>query len=194
MKILVIGAGATGGFLGARLARAGRDVTFLVRPRRAEVLRERGLRLTGQGEPEVLAPRLVTPGAATGRYDLVLVSVKAAALATALDDAAPAIGPGTTVVPFLNGMAHMDVLNSRFGADAVLGGVVMVATMVDDEGDIVRLDPLAAMKVGAQDGGASARLEEVRRRWRAADSTWTSRRTSSPRCGTSGCSSARSGR
>ena len=45
MKILVIGAGATGGYFGARLAQAGRDVTFLVRPRRAEQLRQRGLRI-----------------------------------------------------------------------------------------------------------------------------------------------------
>ncbi|MET7648244.1 2-dehydropantoate 2-reductase N-terminal domain-containing protein, partial [Streptomyces sp. NPDC005426] len=49
MKILVVGAGATGGYFGARLAQAGKDVTFLVRPRRAAALRERGLRITGLG-------------------------------------------------------------------------------------------------------------------------------------------------
>ena len=60
MRILVVGAGATGGYFGARLAQAGRDVTFLVRPRRAAALRERGLRITGLGEEEVIAPELVT--------------------------------------------------------------------------------------------------------------------------------------
>ena len=82
----------------------------------------------------------------------MLVSVKASSLASALEDAAPAVGPHTAVVPFLNGIAHLDVLNTRFGAPAVLGGVVKVVTMVDDDGDIVRLDPLAMMAIGEQDG------------------------------------------
>ena len=161
MKILVVGAGATGGFFGARLAQAGRDVTFLVRPRRAAVLRARGLRLTGLGADDVIAPKLVTPGAITAPYDLVLVSVKASSLASALDGAAPGVGPYTAVVPFLNGIAHLDVLNTRFGASAVLGGVVKVVTMVNDDGDIVRLDPLAMMTIGEQDGRSSARLREI---------------------------------
>ncbi|GAA4619788.1 ketopantoate reductase family protein [Actinoallomurus vinaceus] len=161
MKILVIGAGATGGFFGFRLAQAGRDVTFLVRPRRAAVLRERGLRLTGLDADDVLVPKLVTPGEIAAPYDLVLVSVKAGSLVSALDDAAPAVGPRTAVVPFLNGIAHMDVLNTRFGTQAVLGGVVKVVTMVNDEGDIVRLDPLAMMTIGEQDGRSSPRLREI---------------------------------
>ncbi|MEV0405518.1 ketopantoate reductase family protein [Actinoallomurus sp. NPDC050550] len=161
MKILVIGAGATGGFFGARLAQAGRDVTFLVRPRRAAVLRERGLRLTGLDAHDVLAPKLVTPGEIAAPYDLLLISVKAGSLVSALDDAAPAVGPRTAVVPFLNGIAHMDMLNTRFGAPAVLGGVVKVVTMLNDEGDIVRLDPLATMTIGEQDGRSSPRLREI---------------------------------
>lgn len=88
MKILVVGAGAAGGYFGARLAQAGRDVTFLVRPRRAAVLRERGLRITGLGEEETLTPRLVTADELSGPYDLVLLSVKATALDGALDDIA----------------------------------------------------------------------------------------------------------
>jgi 2-dehydropantoate 2-reductase len=161
MKILVVGAGATGGFFGLRLAQAGRDVTFLVRPHRAAVLRDRGLRLTGQGADEVLVPKLVTAGDIASPYDLVLVSVKADLLPSALGDAAPAVGPHTTVVPFLNGVAHMDVLNARFGTSAVLGGVVKVVTMVDDAGDIVRLAPLASMTIGEQDGHSSRRLAEI---------------------------------
>ncbi|WP_214415542.1 2-dehydropantoate 2-reductase [Sphaerisporangium fuscum] len=163
MKILVIGAGATGGFFGLRLAQAGRDVTFLVRPRRAAVLRERGLRLTGLGADEVIAPALVTAGEITTPYDLVLVSVKARALPPALDDAAPAVGPHTAVVPFLNGMAHMDVLNARFGPSAVLGGVVKVMTTVDEAEDIVQLARIGAMTIGEQDGRPSRRLDEIER-------------------------------
>ncbi|HVV24148.1 MAG TPA: ketopantoate reductase family protein [Pseudonocardiaceae bacterium] len=161
MRILVVGAGATGGYFGAKLAAAGRDVTFLVRKRRAAQIEDRGLRITGQGDDHVLTPNLVTADQFTGPYDLVLLSVKATALLPAVEDLAPAVGPTTTIVPFLNGMAHMDVLNDRFGADRVLGCVVMVATTVTDDGDIVRLAPMQSITVGEQDGGSSQRLSAV---------------------------------
>ncbi|WBB68372.1 ketopantoate reductase family protein [Micromonospora sp. WMMD812] len=161
MRILVVGAGATGGYFGAQLQQAGRDVTFLVRPKRADVLRERGLRITGLGTATVLAPRLVTAAGIDGHYDVVLVSVKATALPAAIDDVAAAVGPRTTVIPFLNGLAHLDALNERFGADAVLGGVVRVLTTLDAEGDIVRLGSLAEIVVGEQRGGTSPRLAQV---------------------------------
>ncbi|WUW20492.1 ketopantoate reductase family protein [Streptomyces sp. NBC_01463] len=161
MKILVVGAGATGGYFGARLAQAGRDVTFLVRPGRAAALRERGLRLTGVGETETVTPRLVTADQLSGPYDLVLLSVKSTALEPALDDIAPAVGPGTAIVPLLNGMAHLARLNERFGDEAVLGGVAKIMSTLNAEGDIVRLAPLAALAIGEQQGGSSARVEEI---------------------------------
>src|SRR5438105_996084 len=85
-RILVAGAGATGGFFGGRLLQAGRDVTFLVRPGRAKQLRDRGLRITGLGEDTVLAPELVEAGDIAGTYDLVLFTVKAAGIAQAIED------------------------------------------------------------------------------------------------------------
>ncbi|MEV6650831.1 2-dehydropantoate 2-reductase N-terminal domain-containing protein [Streptomyces sp. NPDC051219] len=133
MKILVTGAGATGGFFGARLARAGRDVTFLVRPHRAAVLRRRGLRITGLGAEEVIVPQLVTATELAGPYDVVLLSVKATALEQAMEDVAPAIGPRTAIVPVLNGLAHLDELNARFGGRAVMGGVAKVVTTLNGE-------------------------------------------------------------
>lgn len=162
MKILVVGAGATGGYFGARLAQAGKDVTFLVRPRRAAALRERGLRITGLGEEETLTPRLVTADRLSGPYDLVLLSVKATALDGALDDIAPAVGPRTAIVPLLNGMAHLARLNERFGEKAVLGGVARIITTLDAEGDIVRLAPVASLTIGEQRaGGPSERVEAI---------------------------------
>ena len=161
MRILVVGAGATGGYFGAQLQQAGRDVTFLVRSRRADVLGERGLRITGLGTDTVLAPRLLTAPDVDGHYDIVLVSVKATALPAALDDVSAAVGPRTTVIPFLNGMAHLDALNERFGEDAVLGGVVRVLTTLDAEGDIVRLGALAEIVIGEQQGGTSPRVARI---------------------------------
>jgi 2-dehydropantoate 2-reductase len=160
MRILVVGAGATGGWFGARLALAGRDVTFLVRPARAAVLRERGLRLTGLDD-EVITPAITTADALAGPYDLVLLAVKATALKQALDDLAPAVGPSTGVVPFLNGMAHLDALRDRFGAERVLGGVVRISTTVGADGEIVRFAPFTSITVGELDGADSPRLSAV---------------------------------
>ncbi|ROQ35670.1 ketopantoate reductase [Streptomyces sp. PanSC19] len=163
MKILVVGAGATGGYFGALLARAGEDVTFLVRPARAAALRERGLRVVGREEEWRVEPRLVTADELREPYDLVLLSVKSTGLDRAIEDVAPAVGPDTAVIPLLNGLAHVDALNARFGASAVLGGVAKVVTVLDGSGDIRRLAPLAHLAFGEQDGTVSARVERIRK-------------------------------
>ncbi|MCR6489314.1 ketopantoate reductase family protein [Amycolatopsis sp. OK19-0408] len=161
LRILVVGAGATGGYFGGRLLQAGRDVTFLVRPRRAALLRERGLRIAGLGEDTVLEPPLVETGALRETYDLVLLAVKATGLASAIDDFAPAVGPGTLILPFLNGLAHLDKLDARFGKAAVLGGVAKVQTTIDDDGAIRRLGPLQSLAFGARVDPAPERLAAV---------------------------------
>jgi 2-dehydropantoate 2-reductase len=159
VTILVVGAGATGGYFGARLADAGRDVTFLVRGHRAAQLRERGLRIVGPGAAEPVTPQLVTADQLTGAADIVLVSVKATAVEAAITDFAPAVGPQTLVIPFLNGLGHLATLSKRFGEHAVLGGVVKVATQLTDDGDICQLAPGASLEIGAQDGSRSVPLQ-----------------------------------
>jgi len=161
VRILVAGAGATGGYFGARLSQAGRDVTFLVRPRRAEQLGG-GLKLIGPEGEETVAVRTVTADRITAPYDLVIIAVKAGTLAQVLDQIAPAVGPDTLILPFLNGMAHMADLNLRFGAERVLGGLVRVVTTVTDSGAIHQLKPIATMDFGPQDGLATRKLEEVK--------------------------------
>ena len=161
MKILVVGAGATGGYYGGRLAQAGRDVTVLVRERRAAQLRERGLRITGLGEDKTVEPTLATAGEIDGPYDLVILTVKATGLDAALDDLAPAVGPGTVLLPVLNGMAHLDALDARFPDAQVLGGVVRILATLTDDGDVQIMAPLAQVRTGPRSDRSSPSLDAV---------------------------------
>jgi 2-dehydropantoate 2-reductase len=161
MRILVVGAGSTGGYFGARLAQAGRDVTFLVRPGRADRLRADGLRIVSPHGDVTLTPKLVTAGHIDAPYDAVLLTVKAFSLDAALDDMAPAVGPSTMILPVLNGMKHMDLLTGRFGRNAVAGCVCKVATIVDDQGRIVQLNQLHDLAYGERDGSPSDRMTHL---------------------------------
>ncbi len=162
MRILIVGAGATGGYFGGRLSEAGRDVTFLVRPARAEQLRRDGLRILSPHGDAALKPRLLVAGEPTGPFDVVILAVKAFGLDQAIGDFAPAVGPDTMIVPFLNGMRHIDLLVERFGETPVLGGVCMVATQLDRIGRIVQLaGGLQAMIYGERDGRRSERVEAL---------------------------------
>jgi 2-dehydropantoate 2-reductase len=162
MKILVAGAGATGGYFGGRLAQAGRDVTFLVRPRRAAELRG-GLRIFGPGNDETIPVKTVTADELQSPYDLVIVAVKAAALDAVTAQIAPAVGPGTMILPFLNGMSHLDALTGRYGAGHVLGGLVKVVTTVTGDGHIQQMHPMAMMAIGEQTGERTGRIEDLYR-------------------------------
>ncbi|HUC18615.1 MAG TPA: ketopantoate reductase family protein [Acetobacteraceae bacterium] len=161
MRLLVVGAGATGGYFGGRLLQAGRDVTFLVRPRRAEQLRESGLQIVSPYGDATLKPKLVTAGEIAGPYDAALVTVKAFALEPALADFAPAVGPETMILPVLNGMRHVDVLTARFGARALVGCVCKVATTLDEAGRIIQLAKFQELAYGEMNGAASPRTESL---------------------------------
>ena len=135
MKILVVGAGAMGGYFGGRLLEAGRDVTFLVRPRRAAQLTKTGLVIRSKfGDASLSAPPTVTADALREPFDLILLSCKAYDLESASDSFAPAFGKNTAILPFLNGMRHIDYLAGRFGESAVLGGQCIISTTLDAEG------------------------------------------------------------
>jgi len=161
MKLLVVGAGATGGYFGARLAQAGRDVTFLVRPARAGHLRAKGLEILSPHGDITLKPQLVTFPEIKGAYDIVLLTVKAFSLDATLDDIAPAIGPDTMILPVLNGMKHIDTLAARFGEKAVIGGVCKVAATLDDEGRVLQLAKFQSISYGERDGSISPRLQQL---------------------------------
>ena len=160
MKFLVAGVGAVGGFLAARLADGGHDVTVLARPRRAAGLREQGLRVASAAGDRTYWPGVVTAPEVGPGYDVVLLAVKSDALGAVMDDIAPAVTPSTSVVPFLNGISHVERLTARFGA-AVLGGVLKVVTQLGDDGRIRVLAPAFELELGELDGAASERVTRL---------------------------------
>jgi len=160
MRILVVGAGATGGYFGGRLAQAGRDVTFLVRPGRAAHLREKGLVLLSPHGDVTLTPKLVTAAEIERPYDAILLTVKAFGLDQALADIAPAVGPDTVIMPVLNGMRHLDAIRAAYPA-ALVGGVCKVAATIDSEGRIRQLADFQELAYGELDGSASERTARL---------------------------------
>ena len=161
MRILIVGAGAVGGYFGGRLAQAGRDVTFLVRPSRARHLAQDGLRIISPHGDAVVTPKLVTTQELDTPYNVVFLSVKAYALEAAINDFAAAVGPETMIFPALNGMRHVDLLTKRFGEHAVIGGVCLVASEIDDEGRIVQLADFQKLVYGERNGETTPRLQTL---------------------------------
>jgi 2-dehydropantoate 2-reductase len=161
MRILVVGAGSVGGYFGGRLAQAGRDVSFLVRPARAAALREHGLRIVSPHGDATLRPRLLLAEELRGTFDAVLLTVKAFALDAALEDLASAVGPETMILPVLNGMGHVPVIQRRFGERALAGCACKVATILDKEGRVVQLTKLQDIAYGEMDGSLTARIRAL---------------------------------
>ena len=162
MKILVVGAGAIGGYFGGRLLESGQDVTFLVRKGRAETLARNGLQIrSAQGDVDLPPPRTLQAHALHETFDLVMLSCKAYHLPQAMEDMAPAVGEHTAILPLLNGMRHLDLLDARFGAGRVLGGQCVIPVTLDAEGVVRHLGPTAGLSFGERDGKHSPRVEHI---------------------------------
>jgi len=161
MRILMIGAGALGGYFGGCLAHAGRDVTFLVRPRRAEEFARNALQVVSPHGDFTVRIRTVTAAEIRNPFDVVFVSVKSYSLKEAMDQFAPAIGSDSMILPILNGIGHVDRLTERFGAAAVLGGMANISATIDEQGRVLHLIPLNNLVYGEVAGGTSARIRAL---------------------------------
>jgi 2-dehydropantoate 2-reductase len=161
MRVLVVGAGAIGGYFGARLLQAGIDVTFLVRPRRAEQLKD-GLKLSSpMGDLHLPSPPMVSAAQLKPGFDLILLSCKAYDLDDAMDSFAPAVDSRSAILPMLNGMRHLVRLRERFGDDALLGGCCNISSTVDAAGTIVHFHNLHQIIFGELSGASSERIKTI---------------------------------
>jgi 2-dehydropantoate 2-reductase len=162
MRVLVVGAGAIGGYFGGRLLEAGRDVTFLVRPKRATELANAGLVIKSpHGDVTLKNPPTVQAGKFTETFDTIILSCKAFDLEDAITSFAPAVGPQTAIIPLLNGMRHLDVLDNKFGRDHVLGGQCGIAATLNEQREIVQMAPLQVLTFGERDGKMSDRVRAI---------------------------------
>jgi 2-dehydropantoate 2-reductase len=161
MRTLVLGAGAVGGYFGGRLVEAGRDVTFLVRPARAGLLAERGLKVTSPLGDFTVKPQLATADNLNGPYDLILLTAKQYDLDQAIDAIRPAVGPRTAILPMLNGLVHLDRLAAAFGGEAILGGVAYVGASLQPDGSIRHHNQLSGIAFGERAGGISQRTRAI---------------------------------
>jgi len=162
MRILIVGAGAIGGYFGGRLLEAGRDVTFLVRSGRAEELDRNGLvvrsplgNILYPSPPHVLSEML------SDIYDLIVLSCKSYDLDAAMESFAPAVGPQTVILPLLNGMAHLEQLSERFSRINVLGGQCLISLDRDASGAILHLNETNQLSFGELDGALTSRILRV---------------------------------
>jgi 2-dehydropantoate 2-reductase len=162
MRVLVVGAGAIGGYFGGRMLQAGRDITFLVRPRRAGELTSAGLVIKSpNGDVTLKNPPIVQADTIRDKFDVVLLSCKAYDLDDAIKSFAPAVGPQTSIIPLLNGMRHLDVLDNKFGKERVLGGLCAIAVTLNDKREVVQLQPMQSLGFGERDGKVSDRVRAI---------------------------------
>ena len=176
MRYLVLGAGGTGGYFGGRLAESGADVTFLVRDGRRKSLSEQGLRIESPFGDAKIAVKTVVAAEVTPVYDAVILTCKAYDLDAAVAAIAPAVAPKGYVLPFLNGIAHIDVLNEKLGRHRVLGGTAKIQAMIMPDGAIRQFNDWRTLTFGEQSGemtervGALAALFKAAKAWRSSRS------------------------
>ncbi|RWS42866.1 2-dehydropantoate 2-reductase [Bacillus mycoides] len=164
MRILVLGAGGVGGFFGGRLVEKGEDVTFLVRSKRKQQLEEKGLVIRSINGDFSFQPKLITKEDSTSPFDVILFSTKAYHLNEAITDLKPFVGEDTVIIPLLNGIAHLALLQKEFGVEKVIGGLCFIETTLNSEGDVVQTSAANRLVFGEikpQDAERMQRISKV---------------------------------
>ena len=173
MKILVLGAGAVGGYFGGRMAEAGADVTFLVRPKRAELMAKQGLRIRSKAGDLSMPVKCVTEDQVKPDYDVILFTAKAYDLASAIDAIAPAMaGKRGYVLTMLNGMSHLEALDARFGHGRVMGGVAYIASTLMPDGEIRHLNEIHRIAFGPRDANQKTVCDALSRSLAGVKGDW----------------------
>lgn len=172
MKILVVGAGAIGGYFGGRLLEKGQNVTFLVRQNRKAMLEKTGLQIESINGNAKLVPRLITINDIGETFDLILISTKSYHLAQAIEHVRPFVKKETIILPLLNGIAHLDQLIEAFGENAVIGGLCFIETTLDEHGTILQKSPGHQLIYGERSGELTPRIEKLKEVFNGANASF----------------------
>lgn len=161
MKILVMGTGGVGGYFGAKLARAGEDVTFVARGPHLEAIRKHGLTIKSTSEGEfVVRSRATDDPASAGAADLVLFCVKSYDTEAAAEAMRPALGPATAIVSLQNGVDNEEKIERIVGRGRVLGGAAYVFATIENPG-VIAHSLGGRIVFGELDGTASPRSQRI---------------------------------
>ncbi|MBT2614163.1 MULTISPECIES: ketopantoate reductase family protein [unclassified Bacillus (in: firmicutes)] len=138
MNIVIIGAGALGSYFGGRLQQAGQDVQYLVRKNRAKQLKENGISITSpHGNYQFTDLRITENVSGIEKVDLVILAVKGQHLQGTLTDLKILVEKGAKVLPLLNGLEHISILQEALGEEAVLGGSAFIIATLDEKGHVI---------------------------------------------------------
>lgn len=161
MSVLIVGAGAAGGYLGSQLVAGARPVTFLVRQRTLGRLASDGLRTRQGSEVRIQQVDAVSAAGLDGRYDVIVVAVRTDAVESAIDDIRDVVGARTLIVPIMNGMRHLALLSTAFGQDRVLGAATRLVASLLSDGTVEVVAPGIEMEIGHLDGSGSKSLDRT---------------------------------
>jgi len=162
LRILIVGAGAVGGYFGGRLLEAGQDVTFLVRKQRASEMAQTGLKISSRfGDVAFKKPPILIADELSEPFDLILLTCKAYDLAHAMASFVGAVGPSTAILPLLNGILHLETLDARFGRRYVLGGACYISASRGADGEVVHKNAVHMIVFGDRDGARNPQVEAI---------------------------------
>ena len=163
MKITVMGTGGVGGYFGARLANAGHDVAFIARGSHLKALKDNGLTIYSELGNLTINPIKVGDNPAEfGEADIILFCVKAYDTQSAANLIKPIMSANTGVIPFLNGIGHIEILKETLGENSVLGGVANISALIEKPGVIRHFSTMQILRVGELDGTPSTRVKQFR--------------------------------
>ena len=162
MKIAMMGSGGVGGLIGARLAHAGCDVSFIARGAHLAAMRSHGLTLESPvGNVHLPKPQVTDDPGSLGPVDLVIFSVKLWDTEAAARQILPLIGPETGVISLQNGVKKDDILRPIVGEKALMGGVAYMGTAISRPGVIQHTGSMQRVVFGEYDGRRSKRAEAL---------------------------------
>ena len=147
MKILILGAGAIGGFFGAHLMKSGANITFLVREKRKDELKKSGINIFSINGELKVNPKLLDKNLSGQHFDVIILTNKSYDLIESIREIKPYVNKAV-IIPLLNGMAHYEILDKEFGKEKIFGGTAYISTAMNNYGSIQQITSRASIKFG----------------------------------------------